>query len=187
MKTYTSKISKITAIYLIELIMSMIIISISFTSVIMATHIINKVPSKKYIKQATQIASNYLNEILGKDFPTTIPCPNIIDPNPCNTLNINNNLKATCKASTANRTNYTNICQYNNLINYGAKDVAGDPISGFEDFTVNIKILTSNQAILDNLSGGSNVDETKIIRIDVNISRENMENILLSTYKSKYL
>ena len=114
MKKYKSKISKVTAIYLIELIISMIIISISFTSVIMATYVINKVPSKKHIKQATQIASNYLNEILGKDFPTTIPCPNIID-------------------SSSARTNYTNICQYNNLINYGAKDVYGDPISGLED------------------------------------------------------
>jgi hypothetical protein len=169
MKTYKSKISKITAIYLIELIMSMIIISISFTSVIMATYVINKVPSKKYIKQATQIASNYLNEILGKDFPTTIPCPNIID------------------SSSSSRTNYTNICQYNNLINDGAKDIAGEPISGLENFTVNVKIITSDQAVLDNLSGGSNVDEAKIIRIDVNVSRENMENILLSTYKNKYL
>ena len=187
MKTYKSKTSKITAIYLIELIMSMIIISISFTSVIMATYVINKVPSKKNIKQATQIASNYLNEILGKDFPTTIPCPNIIDPDPCNTLNINNNLKATCRTSSASRTNYTNICQYNNLINYGAKDLAGESIPGLENFTVNINILTSNQAVLDNLSGGTNIDEAKIIRIDVTVSIENMENILLSTYKSKYL
>ena len=168
MKKYKSKISKVTAIYLIELIISMIIISISFTSVIMATYVINKVPSKKHIKQATQIASNYLNEILGKDFPTTIPCPNIID-------------------SSSARTNYTNICQYNNLINYGAKDVYGDPISGLEDFTVKINIITSNQAILDNLSGGTNIDEAKIIRIDVTVSIDNMENILLSTYKSKYL
>lgn len=181
------ELPKITAIYLIELIMSMLIISISFTSVIMTTYIINRVPSKKDIKQATQIATNYLNEILGKDFPTTVPCSAENNSDPCNNLNIDGNLKNNCRTTTASRQNYTNICQYNNLINFGAKDIMGIPINGLEEFTIMVEIITSEQAVLDNLSGGSNIDQTQIARIDVTVMKDHMENIKLSAYKSKFL
>lgn len=72
-------------------------------------------------------------------------------------------------------------------MNYGAKDVFGNPISGLEQFNILVNIVTSNQAVLDNLSGGNNIEDAKILRIDVIVTKDNMQKILLSAYKSKYL
>lgn len=182
-----NKIPNLKAIYLIELIMSILIISISFTSIIMTTYVVNKVPNKKEFKQAVQIATNYLHEILGKDFPTNIPCDNYNNTDFCNNKNIDQVLKQSCRVGSAIRTHYTNICQYHNLTNYGAKDVLGNPIHGLEDYNIFVNIITSNQAVLGNLSGGDNIEQANILRIDVIVTKENMPKVLLSAYKSKYL
>ncbi len=157
-------LKRITGTSLIELVASITIVSISLTSVVLAYYQASKAPSANAMQQALTISSNYLNEILHKNFPTTLPCP----------------------APPASRRNYTNVCDYNNLINVGAKDKNGNAITGLEDYTVSVNLVTSTAAVLGGLTGGATAAAAKVVRIDVTVTNISMPNFVISSYKGKY-
>lgn len=155
---------QIIATSLVELVASIAIISISLTSVALAYVQVAKAPSANAMQNALTIADNYLDEILVKNFPTTLPCP--VPP--------------------ASRTNYTNVCDYKNLVNVGAKNSNGNPINGFEAYTVAVTLDTSTAATLGALTGGATAAAAYVVRIDVTVANAGMPNFIISAYKGKH-
>lgn len=149
---------------LMELIVSIAIVSISLSAVVMTYFQVSKSPSAYSMSNAIMIANNYLNEILRKDFPTTLPCP----------------------TPTYTRVNYTNVCDYNNLIDLGIKDYKGNQLPGLEKYNVYISIDYSNNAILGDLTGSLLASTAKIIRIDLKVTNSSMPDFIISAYKGNY-
>ena len=158
------RFQQIIATSLVELVASMAIISISLTSVALAYVQVAKAPSANAMQNALTISNNYLQEILSKSFPTTLPCP----------------------APPASRKNYTNVCDYQNLINIGAQDSNGNPISGFGAYTVSVALDTSTAATLGTLTGGTTAAAAYVVRIDLTVSNVGMPNFIISAYKGKH-
>ena len=150
----------IKAISLLELVLSMTIISIALTSVVLVFYQIVLAPPTSNNQQALNIANGYLFEILSKKFPTTLPCP----------------------APPASRTNYTNVCDYKNLIDVGAKDNKGSLILGLGAYTVSV-LLDTTTANLGGLTAG-----TQVVRIDiiVNNPQQLKTKLVVSSYKGNH-
>lgn len=157
---YAINLKTNTAVYLLELVLSMAIVSIALTSMVLLFWQITLSPTPVVNQQALYIANGYINEILTKSFPTILPCP----------------------APPANRANYTNICDYNNLVDVGAKDNQGNLFTGLGAFTVSV-LIDLNNANLGNLVSG-----TQVIRVDVIVTnpKQLMPKMIISTYKTKY-
>ncbi len=155
---------KLKATSLVELVASLAIISISLTSVVFAFYLVSLSPSANAMQTALSISSNYLNEILGKSFPTTLPCP----------------------APPPSRANYTNVCDYNNLVNVGARDRNGNLIAGLGAYTISVSLVTSTSAILGSLTGGATAALAKVVRIDITVTNAGMPNFIMSVYKGKH-
>lgn len=171
---------KTNAFSLIEIVVSMIIINILIGVMIIAFKFAISVPSKKNIRLAVDLAANYLNEIMELEFPVDTPCPNY-----CNN-NQNDQDQLDCVPNTKTRASYQNICDYHNLVDYGARDFTGQIISGLEKFKVYVKIITDTTVILGNLSGSNNIDDLKLVRIDVLVQRKNIPDILISAYRVRH-
>lgn len=157
---YNIKIHKNRAVYLLELVLSMTIVGIALTSMILVFWRISIASPPAVNQQALYIANGYLNEILTKNFPTTLPCP----------------------AAPTGRANYTNICDYNNLVDVGAKDNQGNLLAGLGLYKVSV-LLDTNSANLGNLTAG-----TQVIRVDVIVNNPSlfMPKMIISAYKTKY-
>lgn len=154
-------INNIKAISLIELVLSMTIVSIGLTSIVLAFYQVTLNPLPQAEQQALKIAKGYLAEVLNKNFPTTLPCP--LPP--------------------INRADYTNVCDYNNLVNNGgARDSKGNLILGLGAFDVAVS-LDVTTATLGGLIAGS-----QIIRIDVTVtnSKQLKSKLIISSYKGKH-
>ncbi len=153
-------LKKIRATSLIELILSITIISIALTSVVLV-FFQSTVAAPPYInRQALNIASSYLTEILSKKFPTTLPCP----------------------APPASRANYISVCDYNNLFNVGATDNQGILLPGLGSFNVSV-YLDTTAAKLGGLTSG-----TQVVRIDVTVTNpaQLMPKLVVSAYRGNH-
>lgn len=152
--------NKIKAYTLVELIVSMVIISVAFIGMILTFNTAARASGNPVVYfQQIAIAKSYLEEITVKDFPSTLPCP----------------------SPPANRSDYTNICDYNNLTNNGVVDQQGNSVSELSNYVVNVNLDTSS-ASLGSLSAGSDV-----IRIDVTVNLPGVtQGYTLSAYRTNY-
>jgi type II secretory pathway pseudopilin PulG len=160
MKHLNFNLKKTKALSLLELVLSMTIVSIALTTIVLVFLQVTLAPPAIVNQQALNIANGYLTEILSKSFPTTLPC----------------------SAPPASRANYTSVCNYNNLIDIGAKDNQGNLILGMGAFNVAVSLDTSS-ANLGGLTAG-----TQIIRVDVVVTNPKQLNskLIISAYKGKH-
>ena len=149
---------------LAETVISITIISIALLNIISSFYQSSKTPTASSMLQATNIGEYYLNQILRQDFPTKLPCP----------------------APPNNRSNYTNICDYNNLVDVGARRQNGSIINGLENYTVSVNLTTSTDAILGNLTGGNTAATAQVVRVDVTVTNVGIPNLVITGYKGKY-
>lgn len=154
-------IKRLKAFTLVELVMSIVIMSIAFVGTILAFYTVSKRSAKPIlISHSLAIAKSYLTEILLKDFPTTLPCPS---------------------PPASGRKYYNNICDYQNLHDIGAYDQEGQPIAGLENYEVRVNIDTTT-AQLGELTAG-----TEVVRIDVTTWLQDSESeVIISGYKTNY-
>lgn len=129
---------------LIELIVSVVIISIAITTIVATFSRVSLSSVDPMLQeQAIAIAEAYMEEITLKPF---------LDPD---TL-------AVCPAPEGSRSLYDNVCDYNGLNDVGVRDQAGGvPITGLEQFTVNVSVQNSA------LNG---VPAASSLRIDIRVS-----------------
>ena len=153
-------LKSIHAISLLELVLSMTIVSIALTSVVLVFYQITIAPPSVINQQALNIANSYLSEISSKNFPTTLPCP----------------------APPSSRANYTNVCDYNNLVDVGAKDNKGNLILGLGAFTVSVLLNTTSTNL------GGLIAGVQVVRVDVLITnpKQLKTTLIMSSYKGKH-
>ena len=152
--------SKAKAYTLIELIVSMVIIAVAFVGMLMAFTTAARHSGNPVVYfQQIAIAKSYLEEITTKEFPTTLPCP----------------------SPPANRSDYTNICDYNNMTNNGVIDQQGNAVTSLSAYNVSISLDTTG-ASLGSLTAG-----TQVVRIDVTVNLPGVTTgYKLSAYRTNY-
>jgi MSHA pilin protein MshD len=142
----------------VELIISILIISVSVIGILMAMNVSIRYSGDPAIsEQAIAIAESYLQEISEKSFPI-IPCP----------------------TPTGGRGTYTNICNYYSFPTAAPADQTGAAIPALSNYTVAVNIDTT-AAQLGTLTTG-----TQVVRIDVTVSHNAMPTMTFSAYRTNY-
>lgn len=149
------------AFTLVELILSIVIISICLTGTMLAFIMVAKFGADPMIQQqAINIGKSYLEEIMAKAFPETLPCP---------------------AAPSGGRGVFTNVCDYQALNEVGARNQNAQTITGLDKYTVAVTLDTAG-AILGTLGAG-----TDVVRIDVSVTHPALRTaMVISGYKTRY-
>lgn len=150
---------------LVELVITIVIISISVAAVIGTLSRMTAHSADPMIEaQAVAIAESYLEEIMLKAYldPTT---------------------GTVCPSPPASRSVYDNVCDYNGLVNVGVLDQSGNPPTGLNLSNYTVRVTVDQAATLDNLSGSGTV-----LRIDVHVTYvdPSVADITLSGYRTNY-
>ena len=157
---------KLRGATLVELVITIVIISISVGAVIGTLSKMTAHSADPMIEaQAVAIAESYLEEIMLKSYldPTTgTVCP---------------------AAPAGGRSVYDNICDYNGLVNVGALDQSGAAPTGLNLSAYTVTVTVNQAASLNNLSGSA-----QVLRVDVNVvfGDGSLVNITLSGYRTNY-
>jgi MSHA pilin protein MshD len=149
---------------LIELILSMVIISVALTGTLMAINTTTRFSADPMIvHQAAAIAESYLDEISSKSFPSTLPCSSAVP--------------------SGGRVNYASICDYKFIAAGGEvpTDQLGNSVSGLGKYKVQVNIDDST-AHFQSLTAAA----SQILRIEVIVSNPNMPTTTYSVYRTNY-
>jgi MSHA pilin protein MshD len=145
--------ARMQGVTLIELIVSIVVISIAVVSVLGALSAVSSRSSEAMLQQqAVDIAAAYLNEILQKPFTT----PNIVE---------------------AQRNLFNNVDDYNSLPDTRVRDVNGNALAQFNQFTVTV---TSVAAVL------GTTPAAQMRRIDVTVRHPALQPVVLTGYRARY-
>lgn len=146
---------------MVELIISITIIGIAILGTLLAINTAALFSSDPLLTtQATAIAESYLEEILGKNFPTPVAA-------------------TACPSTGLTRANFTSICDYNGL-NQVPTDQNGNAVAALSGYTVQV-VVDRQTAALGALSSG-----TQAVRIDVTVSHAAMPGMKFSVYRTNY-
>jgi MSHA pilin protein MshD len=143
---------------LVELVISLVVFGIIIAGIFgawafMEGHSADPVPRA----QAIAIAESYLEEIRLKRYEDLGSCPPVPPP--------------------GGRARYTHTCHYQGLVDAGARDQFGNPITGLGAYTVQVAIAQSGD-----LPGIAAADAQRIL---VTVDGPNGETISLSTYRTR--
>lgn len=145
----------------IELIISIVIISISVVGVLgVMSQTTGRSADPMIQTQAIAIGEAYLEEILLKPY---------LDPD----------TGTVCPAKEGARALYDNVCDYQGLDDNGARDQTGAAISGLDDYRVQASIDTG--ASLNGLSGSG-----QLLRIEVRVTHGSLVDTTLASYRTNY-
>ena len=163
---------------LIELIVAIVIIG---TAVIGIMSVMNFLAARSadpaIQEQALLIGEAYLEEILLKPFLDPTPKPEVTNVCP--------------PQEAGGRSVYDNVCDYNGLVNVGARDQFNTPISGLEGYTISVTVTgdatvtlgpATNQIVND---GGSN-PFVRVLRVDVRVQGPLGQNVTLTGYRTNF-
>lgn len=150
---------------LVELIISMVIISIALGGVLMVMNFTTSHSADPMIQhQAVAIAEAYMEEILLQGY---------FDPDISSPILGNDE----CPLKEGERALYDNVCDYNGLHDVGARNhINTDPISGLEKYTVDVAVLYSSTML--------NGDPAQEITVTVN--HPAMGGLTLTGYRTNY-
>ena len=145
---------------LIELVVSMVVISIAMTGVLMVMNFTTRNSGNPIVRQqALMIAEAYMEEITLKPFLD----PQTWDP---------------CPAPESERRLYDNVCDYAGVFDQGAKDPDGNDIEGLGHYNVRVNIENAEIGPEGKSIGG--------LRIGVNVSGPGNEVIYLVMERAGY-
>jgi len=144
---------------LIELVISIVILSIAVVGVLSALGtIVGRSADPMIREQSIAIAEAYLEEISLIQFAAVAGCPVV--------------------PGAGGRANYSHICHYNGLSDAGARDQNGNAILGLESYDVTVSV--------NNSSGLGGLPLADTLRIDVNVTGPTAETFSLSGYRANY-
>ena len=158
---------------LIELVVAIVVIAVSVVGILSVMNFTVARSADPAVQvQATLIAEAYLEEILLKAF---------VDPS-AGTTRI-------CPApETAGRIAYDNVCDYNGLVNAGARDQFNNPVSGLESYTASVTV-TGDTSLTLGPSGTDQIDNTtvlRLLRVDVRVQGPGATDLTLTGYRTNY-
>ncbi len=141
---------------LIELVISIVIVSIAVSAVLMAiTMTVGSSADPMVRHQAIAIAEAYLEEIALKAFDD----PDGVD-------------------GEANRTLYDDVNDYNGLVDVGARDQFNAALAGLDDYTVTVAVTAS--------SALPSIASTDLFLISVTITHAANIDFTVSAYRANY-
>ena len=141
---------------LIELVISIVIISIAVSAVLMALTMSFGSSADPMVRhQAIAIAEAYLEEITLKAFDD----PDGVD-------------------GEANRTLYDDVDDYNGLVDVGARDQFNAALTGLDDYTVTVAVTAS--------SGLPSIASTDLFLISVTITHAANIDFTVSAYRANF-
>ena len=166
---------------LIELIATITITSIALVTLIALTSQTTQRSADPMIReQAVAVAQAYLEEIGQKGF---------CDPD------VAADCVAACTGSGAcgngactlseggNRSQYDDVCDYNNLPNNQVRDQTGTLIPQLGQYNVTVQVIDDNTAVLNGLTGNAG----QVVRIDVDVGHPAMqETVQLSGFRTNF-
>ena len=145
---------------LVELIMTILVVSISLAGVLSVIQINSRTSADPMIQhQVTAIAEAYLEEIMAKEF-TDPDGPDVGGPEVGET-----------------RTTYDDVNDYHGLADTGARDQNNNVISGLEDYTVAVTVTS------ETLGG---IAATYVWRVQVTVTPPRGDAITISSYRTNY-
>lgn len=145
---------------MVELVISITIIGIAILGTLLAINTATIFSGNPLLTtQATAIAESYLEEILGKNFPTPAA--------------------AACPSTGLTRANFSDICHYNGL-NQAPTDQNGNTITELSGYTVQVAIDRQTAGL------GALASGTQVVRIDVTVSHASMPGMKFSVYRTNY-
>lgn len=168
---------KIDGFTLIELIMAIVILSIGVTAFMV---LINQTTSHSadpmIQEQANAIAQSYLEEVLLNPFcdpDMSTDCPTTCVASAC----------ASCTAAEASRDLFDDVCDYDGLVNNGARDQNDNAIAGLGAFNITVNVQDTGITL-----NGLDSNTGQIVRIDVHVTHNSFPNLNLnlSGYKANY-
>lgn len=150
---------KIGGVSLIELVISIVVLSIAVVGVLSALGTIAGRSADPMIReQSIAIAQAYLEEISLSQFAATSSCPSV--------------------PAAGGRANFSHICHYDGLSDSAPVDQNGDPLAGLANYSVRIAVTHSA-----NLGG---LSSAVTLRIDVSVTGPTNETFSLSGYRTDY-
>ena len=153
----------ISGFSLIELVIAIIIISISvagFATLFNTTTVHSVDPMLQ--QQANAIARAYLEEVSLRSFcdpDVTNDCP--VDCTAGSTCS-----DASCGIRGETRDAFDDVCDYDGLSDTGVRDQTNNPVASLSNYNVTVTVFDNASADLNGLLGGS----SQSLRIDVNVT-----------------
>ena len=145
---------------LIELIVVMIVISVALVGVMSVINYTTRHSADPVLRhQAIAIAEAYMEEIVLKEFR-------------------DQDTGEVCPTKEASRDLFDNVCDYDGLVDSGARNQNGQFISGLENYRVNVTV--AQEAF--GPSGATVVG----LRIDVDVTDPSGQSLQLSSYRADY-
>ena len=131
-------------------------------------------------EQAVAVAQAYLEEITRKNFCDPDVAADCVAA--CSGSGACGN--AACTVSEGgNRSQYDDVCDYNNLPDNMVRDQAGALISQLNQYNVLVQVIDDNTAVLNGLTGNAG----QVVRIDVNVTHPAMQDpVRLSGFRTNY-
>jgi MSHA pilin protein MshD len=145
---------------LIELVVAIVVVSICLTGAFALVDTTTRRSADPMLeRQATAIGEAYLEEALQKAY---------LDPDD----------GKVCPAAEAQRALFDNVCDYQGVVDAGARDQTGALVPGLEAYRVAVGVDT--KATLGTLAGSG-----AVLRIDVTVTDPLGRTVLLSAYRTK--
>ena len=163
---------------LVELVVSIVIISFGLAGVLLVMNRNLSSSGDPMVQhQAIAIAEAYLEEILAKDF-----CDPDNAPGTCVSGAPGSPTCDVCPAAEASRDLYDNVCDYRGLPDTVVRDpVTGVAINGLGAYAVTV-MITDSAAALNGLSGSN----CQVLRVDVAVTGPGGVNYRLNGYRANY-
>lgn len=180
---------------LIELVTAIVIVSLAIAGVLLlTTDTTRRSGDPLLIEQANSIAGAYMEEIQQKQFcdpdfdvdsdpMTPLNCPLDCSSSLCNAGGCRNNALGSIKE--AQRSVYDDICDYDNLSDSGARDQNDNPVTGLNQYTINVNITDDNGATIGTAGNTLTGTSGEVVLITITVSHPAMQSdVIVSAYRS---
>ena len=155
----SAKDRRIAGTSLIELVIAIVVVAISLTGTLLVVDTTTRRSAEPLLeRQAISIASGYLDEALAKAY---------LDPDS----------GTVCPAAEASRALFDNVCDFDGFDETGARDPAGNPITGLGAYRIQLDVDRS--AGLGGLSGPN-----EVLRVDATVTDALGRIVRLSGYRT---
>lgn len=180
---------------LIELVAAIVIFAVAALAIFTAlATAIGRSADPGVVDQASAIAASYLETVRSRSFcdpnwdadgnPTTpLDCPAQCTASVCSAC------RGQGSVTEATRAEYDDVCDYDGIVDAGARDELGNAIAGLDDYTVEVTVNDSG-VTLDSAPAlpALDADNGEVVRIDVTVRHPQLPggSIAISGYRANY-
>lgn len=165
-----------TGVSLVELVMFIVVISVGVAGILSVMSYTTQRSADPMIRQqAILIAESYMEEILLKPF---------LDPSTPAATQV-------CPTKEASRASYDNTCDYNGLLDSGARDQQGNSISGLTAYNISVSVAGDAAVALGPTASqivNTLPNTIRVLRIDLTVTHSDIPDlqIPLTGYRTHY-